>query len=72
VARPDDQTPTAAQRLQGLEVRRMGRGRFVLRVGDEIRTCADRDLPQALRQALGLAMEDARALAAELRANTKA
>jgi hypothetical protein len=72
VAPRDDHAPTASQRLQEIEVHRSGRGRFVLRVGDEIRTCADRDLPQALRQALGLAMEDARALAAELRANTKA
>jgi hypothetical protein len=70
VARPDDPTPTAAEKL-GLEVRRAGGGRFVLRVGDEVRTCADRDLPEALRQALGLGIEDARALARELRANAR-
>ena len=50
---------------------RIARGRYVLQVGDEVRTCADRDLPDALRQSLGLAPEDARVLAETLRADAR-
>jgi hypothetical protein len=67
VALPDDQSPTAAQRRQEIQVHRSGPGRYVLRVGDEVRACAERDLPDALRQSLGLGMEDAIALAQALR-----
>jgi hypothetical protein len=67
VAPSDDQTPTASERLQEIQVQRSGPGRYVLRVGDEVRTCAERDLPGALRQSLGLGHEDARALAEALR-----
>jgi hypothetical protein len=71
VSGPDDLSSTASQRLQELQVHRTTPGRWVLQVGDEIRTCAERDLPDALRQALGLAMEDAIALAKTLRADTR-
>ena len=63
----DDQTPTAAERRQEIEVHRSAPGRYVLRVGDEIRACSERDLPDALRQSLGLGIEDAIALAKTLR-----
>ena len=68
---PEDLSSTASQRLQELQVHRTAPGRWVLQVGDEIRTCAERDLPEALRQALGLGMADAIALAAALRADTQ-
>jgi len=48
-------------------VHRSAPGRYVLRVGDEIRACSERDLPDALRQSLGLGIEDAIALAKTLR-----
>jgi hypothetical protein len=67
VAASDDQSPTASERLQEIHVQRCGPGRFVLRVGDEVRVCSERDLPGALRQSLGLGHEDARALADALR-----
>jgi hypothetical protein len=69
VAPRDDHAPTASQRLQEIEVHRSGPGRFVLRVGDEVRACADRDLADALRQAHGLGVQDAVALADTLRAD---
>jgi hypothetical protein len=69
VAPRDDHAPTASQRLQEIEVHRSAPGRFVLRVGDEVRACVDRDLADALRQALGLGVEDAVALADTLRAD---
>ena len=50
---------------------RSGPGRYVLRVGDEVRACTERDLPDALRQSLGLGMEDAIALAKTLRADAR-
>ena len=50
-----------------LAVSRGRRGRWVLQVGDETRQCNDRDLPGALRQALGLSWEDALALADAVR-----
>ena len=50
-----------------LTVSRSRRGRWVLHVGDETRQCHDRDLPDALRQALGLTYEDALALAGAVR-----
>ncbi len=65
--RPDDHTSTASERRQEIQVHRSGPGRYVLRVGDEIRQCSERDLPDALRQSLGLGMEDALALARALR-----
>ena len=71
MASPDDETSTASERRQEIEVHRSGPGRFVLRVGDEVRTCAERELPDALRQALGLGLEDARALADTLRADAR-
>jgi hypothetical protein len=71
VARPDDQTPTASARQHEIHVRRIARARYVLQVGDEVRTCAERDLPDALRQALGLGLEDARVLAETLRADAR-
>lgn len=67
----DDQSPTASQRRHEIEVHLSAPGRYVLRVGDEVRTCAERDLPDALRQALGLGREDARALADTLRADAR-
>jgi hypothetical protein len=67
----DDHSSTASQRLQELQVHRAARGRWVLQVGDEIRTCAERDLPEALRQALGLGMQDAIALATTLRSDAR-
>lgn len=66
---PEDLSSIASRRLQELRVHRTGPGRWVLRVGDETRTCAESDLAEALRQALGLAMADAIALAATLRAD---
>ena len=69
VSCPDDQSPTTAERRQEIQVHRSGPGRYVLRVGDEIRTCSERDLPDALRQSLGLGIEDAIALAKTLRAD---
>jgi hypothetical protein len=66
-----DETPTKAERRQEIQVHRSGPGRYVLRVGDEIRACAERDLPDALRQSLGLGHEDARALADALRADVR-
>jgi predicted nucleic acid-binding protein len=71
VASGDDHAQTASQRRQEIEVHRSGPGRFVLRVGDEVRACADRDLADALRQALGLGVEDAVVLAATLRADAR-
>jgi hypothetical protein len=68
---PDEQASTASERLLGIEVHRSGPGRWVLKVGDEVRACAERDLPDALRQALGLGREDARALADALRADAR-
>jgi hypothetical protein len=52
-------------------VLRVERGHYVLQVGDEIRTCAERDLAAALRQSLGLGVEDARVLADTLRADVR-
>jgi hypothetical protein len=69
VARPDDHIRTASPRKQEIQVLRVERGRYVLQVGDEIRTCAERDLADALRQSLGLGHEDARVLAETLRAD---
>jgi hypothetical protein len=54
-----------------LAVSRGRRGRWVLQVGDETRQCHDRDLPDALRQALGLTWEDALALAEAVRAGER-
>ena len=71
MARPDDQTPTASPRQHEVHVHRIAHGRYVLRVGDEVRTCADRDLPDALRQSLGLGREDAWVLAETLRAEAR-
>jgi hypothetical protein len=72
VARPDDHTPTASSaRTHEIHVLRVEHGRYVLQVGDEIRTCAERDLADALRQSLGLGVEDARVLAATLRADVR-
>jgi predicted nucleic acid-binding protein len=71
VSRPDDPTPTAAERRQEIQVHRSGPGRYVLRVGDEVRACSERDLPDALRQSLGLGIEDAIALARTLRADAR-
>jgi hypothetical protein len=71
VARPDDQTPTASARKHEIQVHRIDRARYVLQVGDEVRTCAERDLPDALRQSLGLGLEDARVLAETLRAEAR-
>ena len=68
---PDDQTPTASARRHEIHVQKIARGRFVLQVGDEVRTCAERDLPDALRQSLGLGLEDARVLAETLRADAR-
>ena len=65
----DDHGSTASERLHELEVHRSAPGRYVLRVGDEIRACSDRELPDALQQALGLGMEDALALARAVRSN---
>ena len=67
VSCPDDPSPTAAERRQEIQVHRSSPGRYVLRVGDEVRACSDRDLPDALRQALGLGIDDAIALAKTLR-----
>ncbi len=67
----DDPRPTAAERRQEIQVHRSGQGRYVLRVGDEVRACAERDLPDALRQSLGLGIEDAIALAKTLKADTR-
>jgi predicted nucleic acid-binding protein len=67
----DDQSPTAAERRQEIQVHRSGPGRYVLRVGDEIRACSERDLPDALRQSLGLGIEDAIALAKTLRRDAR-
>jgi ornithine cyclodeaminase/alanine dehydrogenase-like protein (mu-crystallin family) len=58
VPHPDDPSPTAAERRQEIQVHRSGPGRYVLRVGDEVRACTERDLPDALRQSLGLGIED--------------
>jgi hypothetical protein len=71
VAQPEDQTPTASARQREIHVRRIARNRYVLQVGDEVRTCAERDLPDALRQSLGLGLEDARVLADTLRADAR-
>ena len=71
VAPADDQTPTASARQHAIQVRRIPRNRYVLQVGDEVRTCAERDLPDALRQSLGLGLEDARVLAETLRADAR-
>ena len=75
VSGPDEQTyepvPTGTERKQEIQVHRSGPGRYVLRVGDEMRACSERDLPDALRQALGLGLEDARALADALRADAR-
>jgi hypothetical protein len=71
VSCPDDSIPTKAERRQEIRVHRSGPGNYVLRVGDELRVCAERDLPDALRQSLGLAHEDARALADALRADMR-
>jgi hypothetical protein len=66
VSGPDEQTSTT-ERKQEIQVQRTGPGRYVLRVGDEVRACAERDLPEALRQSLGLGRDDALALAEVLR-----
>jgi hypothetical protein len=71
VARPDDPIPTASRCRQEIHVHRTGPGKYVLTVGDEIRMCAERDLPDALRQSLGLGLEDARVLADALRADAR-
>jgi hypothetical protein len=71
VAAPEDQTPTASARQHEIQVRRVARNRYVLQVGDEVRICAERDLPDALRQSLGLGLEDARVLADTLRADAR-
>jgi hypothetical protein len=71
VSCPDEPIPTKAERRQEIEVHRAGPGRYVLRVGDELRVCAERELPDALRQSLGLGHEDARALADALRADVR-
>jgi predicted nucleic acid-binding protein len=67
----DEHAPTASERRQEIQVHRSGPGRYVLRVGDEVRACAERDLPEALRQSLGLGIEDALALAKTLRADAR-
>ena len=71
MARPDDHTSMASARQHEIQVHRIARNRYVLQVGDEVRTCAERDLPDALRQALGLGLEDARVLAETLRADAR-
>jgi hypothetical protein len=72
VSCPDDQTPTASTpRSHEIRVLRVERGDYVLQVGDEIRVCAERDLADALRQSLGLGLEDARVLAETLRADAR-
>ena len=72
MARPDDHTPMASSaHTREIRVLRVENGRYVLQVGDEIRTCTERDLTEALRQSLGLGAEDARVLADTLRADVR-
>jgi hypothetical protein len=72
VARPEDQTPTASSPdTHEIRVLRVERGTYVLQVGDEIRSCAERDLADALRQSLGLGILDARVLAETLRRDAR-
>jgi hypothetical protein len=71
VALPDDPTRTTAPRTREVRVLRIEHGRYVLQVGDEIRTCAERDLAEALRQSLGLGYEDAGVLADTVRADAR-
>ena len=71
MAGPDDHAPTAPGRQAEIHVHRLRGGRYVLQVGDEMRTCAERDLAGALRQALGLGLEDAQALAETLKADAR-
>jgi hypothetical protein len=67
----EDPTPTPTARTRELQVLRTDAGQFVLRVGDEVRACSERELPEALRQSLGLAVDDALALAAAVRRDAR-
>jgi hypothetical protein len=71
VARSDDYAPAELHTGHDIVVHRVRRGRYVLHAGDELRECADRDLEEALRQALGLDRADAEALAAAVRAGAR-